>query len=274
MVMIPLTSRALRSIGLVAVAVWLGATSEVAAQTKPKPKPNPNSSTTTAPLPGVLLITADDACTLAIDGQPAGTFRAGETKTVRVALGKHVLRATSAVNGAVSWAGAIELKAAGQEVVSVLLKDKLDQTAWLASHAPPAGVDPSQLRGVSVEVDPTLWGAAQPQVKSLESVDIHLEALPTVPTAPVRTTTSARWRAVLLELSSRGADPVEVAGVSLKSCSVRVGLSLWTQTTPTTWTIDENGAAIDEPGACTAARRKAVASAFSTLVTFLRKDKR
>jgi hypothetical protein len=94
-----------------------------AAQDVPPPKPKPSSSAPEAPgksspkLPGTLVVRADIACRLIVDGRDRGTLRAYQLKELDVKLGDHLVEADS-LEGADHWEKLVEINTSGQLIVT------------------------------------------------------------------------------------------------------------------------------------------------------------
>ena len=90
----------------------------------PRPKPAPTPQPRLAPArpadPGaVLLLTADDACELFVDGEKVADLKRDEVRKVPVSLGQHLVRA---VNPTAEWRSIIEIKEKRQYVLVTELK--------------------------------------------------------------------------------------------------------------------------------------------------------
>jgi len=89
-------------------------------------KPKTETPKTGAPATtGILLITVDAACKLAVDGEDAGELAAGAAKRVNLAFGEHLVRAlsTEEPTAAVEWTGRVEK--AEQALAHLKLAEKL-----------------------------------------------------------------------------------------------------------------------------------------------------
>jgi len=251
-------------------AMTLVSVSASAQLPKPKPKPTPRPEASTAkPLPGVILVTVDVSCAVSVDGQAPVKYAAGASKPIRVSFGKHLVRAVSD-QGAIAFESAVEVKDAAQQLVSVQLKGRVEQTMWLQAQQPMLG-GANAGGPVILVVDPALEPAVQPHVASLSAAGV--EIAPDVSVKDGGTQPAGRMRVVLQEQSHRSGAQTEVAGVKMDTCSVTLSLVVWSQLDPKTSSVEDTGAGVGDAAACMAARRKAVTSALATLVKTVRKDK-
>ena len=247
----------------------------VGAQTpKPKPKAAPAAAAADARLPGALLVSVDEDVTVSVDGRTAGAYKAGDAKVVRVAYGKHVVRAISARAAGVAWESVVEVTdKGGQQVVQVVLKEQVERAAHLASRR--VGANAPRGTAVLAVVDGGLAQAAASQAPSLQALRIWLES----PTggeigAPFPTTEAAFVHAELSETAQAAPAAVTVGTNAMLSCSVTVTLSLWRGPQPAVSTFTESGAAFAQAQACATARQRSVIAALTALANTVRKDLR
>src|SRR5829696_3087243 len=83
----------------------------------PKPKPKP-AERPAAPRPreiptGTLLLSADQACTLNVDGRDIGSVKANEVRRLVLPPGEHLVQAQIA--DSVVWSGTVEVRAGSQK---------------------------------------------------------------------------------------------------------------------------------------------------------------
>lgn len=142
-----------RALLLLAICMVVVAAQDDQPQPKPKPKPMPTVSEPTTPTPrktttrkratakpatttpvapakpaaaettkdvgagpASLLIETDLDCTLKLDGERVGTFKAGEPRKVKTILGQHILEAVS-LDGQYCWRHNLSLDKVGQVIV-------------------------------------------------------------------------------------------------------------------------------------------------------------
>jgi len=105
---------------------------------------NPKNETPKTGAPaatGILLITTDAACKLAVDGEDAGELAAGASKRLTLPFGEHLVRAVSndEPTASVEWAGKVEKPE--QALVRLVLAEKV---AAIKSKPLPASATPTQ----------------------------------------------------------------------------------------------------------------------------------
>ena len=105
-----------------------------------KPK-NETPKTGALATTGILLITVDAACKLAVDGEDAGEIAAGASKRLTLPFGEHLIRAVSTEQPAASveWTGKVEKPE--QALVRLALADKV---AALKDKSAPASATAAQ----------------------------------------------------------------------------------------------------------------------------------
>jgi tetratricopeptide (TPR) repeat protein len=85
--------------------------------------PKPSEEKKAPPLPATLLIRMDLGGRITVDGGEAFELKAGESRTVGVSLGQHVVAAESLSGGADRWEQVVAADRAGQQVVDVKLEE-------------------------------------------------------------------------------------------------------------------------------------------------------
>src|SRR4051812_22361899 len=114
-------------------------------QTPPRPKPVPSApdpAPRRAPAPAssaVLLITADEACTIFVDGEKIADLRTDEVRRIPVSLGQHLVRAAGASR---EWRQIVDVTAARQYVLVTELKTSPAPAAKEAPAPPPPSASP------------------------------------------------------------------------------------------------------------------------------------
>lgn len=91
----------------------LTAQAQNSASTLPRPSPGKQAT---------LLIDTDEDCTVSVDGNSNGTFLTDKSKTIQVAQGEHIVRASAIAAPDVIWRKVVQTKTGEQTAVLIELK--------------------------------------------------------------------------------------------------------------------------------------------------------
>jgi Protein of unknown function (DUF1566) len=118
-----------KSLKIFSVFMLLAHTERTVAQGEPPPKPKPTVTTVIpspatskqfATLPATIVVRADQACKLTLDGDSKGTMQASQAKKIDVKLGEHLIEAVT-LNGSYHWEKTVVIKETGQIIVKIEL---------------------------------------------------------------------------------------------------------------------------------------------------------
>lgn len=125
-----------KTVALFTALVFASASVAHAQLPKPKPKADPpKRSTPEKRVTGTLLISADLACALSIDGTAVDPLDADSVRKIELSPGQHLLVATTS-NG-VRWDGVADIKTSAQEVVVIHLREKSGASGGPTPPPPP-----------------------------------------------------------------------------------------------------------------------------------------
>lgn len=130
---------------LFAAAILTSSLLLTAQQPAPRPRPRPTEpAQPSRPAPaGVLVMSTDAVCAVAIDGESVGKLSPGEARRLTLQPGEHVIYAASDEDPGISYSGTVSVAAGAQKALVIALRESLERTRAArkaANENPPASL--------------------------------------------------------------------------------------------------------------------------------------